>query len=223
MTSEGGDLQPAPREVTAAVAAGLTAPVVVPGLHDKVSDFDPDQQNWIEYAKRLELYFMANDIDSLSKKRAHNLLLSKTLAIPGKPTDLSFDEIVEKVKKHFNPKLSSIIKRYKFNKRKQQLTETVSEYIAALWRIAEYYEYGDTLNDTLQDHLVCGVADKRVQVRYFRESKLTYAEALEMAQAAETAFQKLHSNDGVVSTSPVAVAYGEETTVHQISRDQTTK
>ena len=105
-----------------ASTAAATAPVVVPGLHGKVSAFDAHQEDWIEYVERLELYFMANDITDSAKKRAILLnaagpatyRLVKTLAIPGKPTDLSFDDIVEKVKNHFNPKPSPIIKHYEF-------------------------------------------------------------------------------------------------------------
>ena len=44
---------------TATVAA---APVVVPGLHGKVSSFSAHQEDWIEYVERLKLYFMVNDI-----------------------------------------------------------------------------------------------------------------------------------------------------------------
>ena len=121
--------------------------MVVLGLHGKVSAFDVNQEEWIEYVERLELHFMANDIADPAKTRAIPLnaagpatyRLVNTLAIPGKPTDLSFNEIVER---HFNPKSSPILKRYKFNTRKQQPTETVFEYIAALQRIAEQCEYG---------------------------------------------------------------------------------
>ena len=63
---------------------------------------------------------LANEITDPVKKRAILLnavgpatyRLVKTLAISGKPTDLSFEDIVEKVKLHFNPKPSPIIKRY---------------------------------------------------------------------------------------------------------------
>ena len=55
----------------------------------------------------------------------------------------------------------------------------------------------------LRDRLVCGVADKKVQNRYLRESKLTYTEARDLAHAALTAAKdskKLseHDNGGVV-------------------------
>ena len=166
--------------VSATAATGHTpAPVIVPGLHGKVSAFDANQEEWIEYVECLELYFLANDITDPVKKRAILLnaagpttyRLVKTLVVPGKPTDLSFDEIVEKVKLHFNPKPSPIIKRYEFNTRKQKPTETVSEYVAALRRIAEHCEYGSTLNDMLRDRLVCGIADNRVQDRFLHEVK----------------------------------------------------
>ena len=62
----------------------------------------------------------------------------------------------------------------------------------------------------LRDRLVCGIADKKVQDQYLRESKLTYTEALEMAQAAETAVkdsQKLRTS-GDNGTSSVMVTPG---------------
>ena len=72
----------------------------------------------------------------------------------------------------------------------------------------------------LRDRLVCGIADKRVQDRYLREAKLTYAEALEMALAAETVAkdsEKLHAGcDDSVPSALVAVTHREETVVQQI-------
>ena len=222
MTTDGGDPPP----------AAAAVPVIAPGLHGKASAFDPQQEDWIEYVERLELYFMANNIENLSKKRAIFLnaagpstyRLVKTLAIPGKPTDLSFDEIVEKVKTHFHPKPSPIIKRFEFNMRKQKIKEAVSEYVASLRRIAEHCEYGATLDEMLRDHLVCEIADKRVQNRYLRESKLTYADALSMALAAETAVKdsrKLHSKGDDDGATPFEVTHEEESTVQQINRDRT--
>ena len=191
---EGGDSG----GVAAAVGTPTTTTVTVAvpsGLHGTVSPFDGSQEDWIEYAERLDSYFVANDITDVAKRRAILLnavgpttyRLIKTLSLPGKPTDHTFEELVEKVKTHFNPKPSAIIKRYEFNTRKQRPGETVAEYVAALRKIAEYCEYGDILNDMLRDRLVCGIADKRVQNRYLRETKLTYTEARDMALAAETA------------------------------------
>ena len=80
----------------------------------------------------------------------------------------------------------------------------MAEYVTALRKIAEHCEYGEILNDMLRDRLVCGIADKRVQNRYLRETKLTYTEARDMALAAETAdkdskrLQVENDNSGVM-------------------------
>ena len=110
-------------------------------------------------------------------------------SLHGKLKDLSFADIVERVKTHFNPKPSAIIKCYKFNTRTQKPGESVAEYVASLCKIAEYCDYGATLNlnDMLRDRLVCGTADKRVQRCYLQETTLTYTQARDMALASETA------------------------------------
>lgn len=232
MTDDGTPAVHVPVPPTSTATAVSLVPV---GLHGKVSAFDPRQEDWVDYVERLELYFLANDITDEVKKRAILLnavgpatyRLVKTLAIPGKPTDLGFNDIVEKLKLHFNPKPSPIIKRHEFNKRKQQLNESVSEYVAALRRIAEHCEFGGTLNDMIRDHLVDGIADKRVQDRYFREITLSYKDALSMAQAATKDSRKLR-NDGVEDDSPwppapAVVTHREETAVHQLTHQKPTR
>ena len=92
MISEGGD--PPVIDSLSVAASGATAPVMVPGLHRKVSTFDSNQEDWIDYVECLELYFVANGIEDPAKKRAILLNaagpsiyhLVKTLAIPGRLT-----------------------------------------------------------------------------------------------------------------------------------------
>ena len=165
------------------------------GLHGVVSAFDGNQEEWVEYAERLENYFIANDIADEAKRRAILLngvgpstyRLIKTLALPGAPKDLKVYEIVNLVSTHFNPKPSPIIKRFKFNTRCQQEGETVATFVAALLKFAEHSDYDVVLNDMLRDCIFCGIRDKRVQCRLLQEAKLTYAATLDIAQAAETA------------------------------------
>jgi hypothetical protein len=164
-------------------------------LHGVASPFDGTREEWEDYAERLENYFIANDIKDPVKQRAILLncvgastyRLIKTLSLPGKPNDLSFADLVKRVKTHFNPKPSVTIKRYEFKTRKQKPGESVAKYLAALRKIAEHCDYGSSLNDMLRDRLVCGTADERVQRRYLQESTLTYATARDMALASETA------------------------------------
>ena len=98
-----------------------TLPAAALGLHGSVMPFDGSEDNWSDYCERLEHCFTANYIAAEDKKRAILDLLNrvgpatyrllKTLVLPEKLTDLMFSEIVERVKKHFNPKPSPIVKR----------------------------------------------------------------------------------------------------------------
>ena len=214
---------------TAATSATVT---FTPGLHGTVAVFDGTQEEWIDYAERLDSYFIANDIRDAAKKRAILLnavgpstyRLIKTLCLPGKPTDHSFEEIVDKVKNHINPKPSPIVKRLEFNKRKQLPGESVAEYIAAIRKIAEDCEYGTMLNEMLRDRLVLGVTDKRVQKRSLRESKLSYTESQDMALAAEAADKDSQSiqesTDASGQITPVSAC--KEETIARVHRKPTT-
>lgn len=175
-------------------AATSTTTVHV-GLHGTAPVFDSTQEEWAEYAERLDSYFLANDLKDPVKKRAilvnavgpKTYRLIKTLCLPEKPQDHSFEEIVKRVKTHFHPKPSAIMRRYDFNERKQKPGESVAEFLAAIREIADDCEYGTVLEDMLRDRLVFSIADKRVRNRYLRETKLSYVDARDMALAAEAA------------------------------------
>ena len=144
--------------------------------------FDETQDDWVEFTERLRYYFVANTIDDGDKQRAILLTsagastycLVKSLELPQKVTDFTFQELEEKVKTHFNPKPSLIMKRFQFNTRCQQEGESVGVFVAALRSIAEHCDYGDSLKDMLRDHIVCGIRDKSVQCSLLKELKLTY-------------------------------------------------
>ena len=73
--------------------------------------FEDRREKWASYTERLEQYFTANDIKIAEKKRA--ILLSvcgaatyqviRNLTTPGKPTDHTFEELVQLVQAHRNP------------------------------------------------------------------------------------------------------------------------
>ena len=75
------------------------------------------------YIERLEHYFSANDIASPAKRRgilltavgASTYRLIRTLVSPAKVSEVSFADIVDRAKAHFNPKPSPIVKCFEFN------------------------------------------------------------------------------------------------------------
>ena len=102
---------------------------------------------------------------SEAKKKA--ILLSKcgpstystirSLAVPDKPTDMDYLALLELTKKLYNPKLSVIIQRYKFNTRNQKADESISTYVAELCRLTEFCDFGETIGDILWDKFVLGL------------------------------------------------------------------
>ena len=190
MTSTaGGEGEPPAAPAAAAVSAGPL------GLYGVVATFDPNKDDWCEYIERLEHYFSANDIASPAKRRAILLTavgastyrLIRTLVSPTQVSEVSFADIVDRAKAHFNPKPSPIVKRFEFNTRRQKENESIAVYVAELRKLAEYCEYGATLSDMLRDRLVCGILDRTVQRRLLQQHDLTFDKALEIALTSETA------------------------------------
>ena len=95
-----------PRSVESGPVAEPTVCVV--GLIRVASPFNSNQEDWIEYAKRLDYYFTTNKITDVTKKREILLngagifkyRLSKMLLLPGTSKDLTIEEILLRVTTH---------------------------------------------------------------------------------------------------------------------------
>ena len=158
--------------------------------HGSVGPFDREAEEWPSYCERVEHYLAANAIENPEQRRA--ILLSvcgpttyqliRSLVAPGKPSDRTFGEIVQLVQKHLTPAPSVIMQRFMFNGRVQEVDETIADFVAALRKLAQLCEFGDTLEQMLRDR-----RDNRVQRRLLAEPMLTFEKALEIAQASELA------------------------------------
>ena len=113
--------------------------------------------------------------------------LLRSLVLPTPLTDFLFKELVAKMKDHREPKPSVIVQCYQFNLRHRATSETVAEYVAALHKLAEHCNFGDTLDKMLRDRLVCGITNPTVQKRLLTEPELTFTKAVTIAQGMELA------------------------------------
>ena len=84
----------------------------------------------------------------------------KGLVQPYTPIEKTYDEIVEMLKTHFNPKPSPIIQRFRFNTRDRHAGESLAIYVAELRVLVEYCEFGTTIEDMIRDRLVYGINDQ---------------------------------------------------------------
>ena len=77
--------------------------------------------------------------------------------------------------------------RFKFHSRVKQPGESVAAYMSELRKLAEICNFDDTLADILQDRLVCGIADEKVQRLLLTEKELTLDKAYTLCIAQESA------------------------------------
>ena len=68
-----------------------------------------------------------------------------------------------------------------------QKGESVAKYLAELRALAEFCNYGASLEDMLHDRLVCGIEDPPVQRHLLAEEHLTFKKSADTAPAMETA------------------------------------
>ena len=106
---------------------------------------------------------------------------------PTKPSEKTCKKLVEMLKHHFNPQPSEIVHRFKFDSITKRQTETVTEYVAELRRLAQDCNYEATLDQMQRDRLVCAIDDDRMQKRLLSEANLTFKTAFKMAVATEAA------------------------------------
>ena len=177
----------------------------------KIYPFNPSQDDWPLYVERLEHVFVANGNTEEAKKRAaflsvigpsnYKLLPSprSSLLAPDKPGDKEYKTLVDKLSEHFTPAPSEIVENFKFHTRFRKPGESVTAFVSELRSIAKSCNFGDTLETTLRDRIVCGINDNIIQRRLLAEKGLSFKIALELAQGMESAINKYC--DGVVTCS----------------------
>ncbi|UYV83435.1 K02A2.6-like [Cordylochernes scorpioides] len=143
-----------------------------------IEKFDESTESWERYTERLD-YFL-----TLLTPTVYNLLYD--LCIPKTLSDVenTYPVLVSKFKKkkHFNPTPSAIVERSKFTNRARMPGEKISTYIAELKKMAEYFKFGSTLDEAIQDD--------SIQRKLLGEGdSLTLHKAIEIALALEAAAQ----------------------------------
>ena len=82
----------------------------------------------------------------------------------------------------------------------------MADFVAELRALAEFCNYGETLNDMLRDRIVCGVRAEHIQRRLLAECNLTLQKALDIAQSMERAVENAATLRGKDSNQATAVS-----------------
>ena len=168
--------------------------------HLQLEPFEPASGSWTEWEERLQFFLESSGITSDSRKRATFLTvcgkqtysLVRSLVSPSKPGEVSFKELLEKIKEHQDPKPSVLVSRFKFGTCNRRPGQAVADYVAALRKASEHCCFEDTLDDRLLEQLVIGVGDERMQRRLLSEKSLDFSNAVRICLALETSAKDAH-------------------------------
>lgn len=80
-----------------------------------------------------------------------------------------------------------IFERAKFNRRKQEESETVDDFILDLYRLAEHCEYGAFKEEMIRDCIVVGLRNSALSEKLQMDSELTLEKATTAARQSESA------------------------------------
>ena len=170
---------------------------VVKGTIGKMAEFVLDD-DWKLWCERLEMYFLANDIQAEKKVSLFLTLLGKeayallrNLTTPQMPSQMSFQELIDVMGNHLQPARSVIAERYKFKECKQEEGEDVKSFVANLKKLSTFCEFGQNLETSIRDQFVWGVRSELIKKKLLSDKNLTYQKAIELALAQEAAMKNV--------------------------------
>lgn len=162
----------------------------------KIEQFDPTQESFPRYVKRVKNYFEANHIDTGKKRavmlnalgRKHYSLVAN-LVSPDDPEDKTFAQLVEILTKHFQPTTLVIAERYSFHCRHQDPAESIADFVDTLKKLITTCQYQPAVQGVLlRDRFVCGLAHEATRKRLLtKDDTLTFQRAVEIASSVEKA------------------------------------
>lgn len=172
-----------------------------------ISEFCNETESFIEWVERLEQWYVANSIEDSVKKRALFLSLIgakgykliRSLA-QNQPSSKSYDELKKLMTDHLQPKPNEIAQRYMFYKRNRREDESIKDYVAELRKLSEHCNFGEKLNESIRDKLVCGLNKEKIQQKLLATQDLDLQTAIYTAIAMEAAAESAKELHGGISS-----------------------
>ena len=158
----------------------------------QMEHFNPDDKGIQAYLRRIELYFVANELGEdqrvptfLSVNGSKTYALLQDLLGPVKPSEKMFAELKQGLEGHYKPKKVVIVERIHFHRRSQAAQEFVMENVTELRRLTANCNFGDYLDQALRDRFVCGLLSDSIRRRLLTESDLSFTRTEEKVQGME--------------------------------------
>ncbi|KAK6171970.1 hypothetical protein SNE40_018386 [Patella caerulea] len=166
------------------------------GQIGNIESFNENIETWESYSERFEQYLVVNRVPGERKVSAlissvgpTTYSLQRDLTCPEKPSTKTYNELLRLLRNHHSPPPNLITERCRFHSRFQEEGESVLEFVAALRKLSEHCNFGETLSETIRDRLVCGLRNTHIQKRLLSHSDpyLTLNRTIEISVAMETA------------------------------------
>ncbi len=152
-----------------------------------IETFNPKETEITAYIERLEQLFMCNDVAEKKKVAMLLTFVGGEALAPTLPSQKTYAELIDQLKRHYSPKRLIIAERYKFHTAHQESNEDINHFAARLQNLAKHCGFGDFLNDSLRDRLVCGLLSDSIKRRLLTEVGLTFEQAYTTAIGMELA------------------------------------
>ncbi|UYV82062.1 K02A2.6-like, partial [Cordylochernes scorpioides] len=157
-------------------------------------EYNEETETFETFYERLEQFLILEEAGD-EKKKAYLLTLMgsktygvlKNLCSPILPKNKTFDDLIDILKRHFSPKRSIVVERFIFLKRMQLKEESISDYLVEIKRLASSCNFGNFLEDSLRDKMVCGLYNAKIQNRILSEGDISLAKVIEIALSMEAA------------------------------------
>lgn len=154
-----------------------------------VEPYEPGK-SFAAYEDRVNQMFIVNSVIEAGKTPLFITIMgaelydvATSLCAPELPSKLTYSELIEKLRSHFEPKVNKRAERYKFYKMKQEVGESISDYIVRMKTAARTCKFGDywdavaeqgkfdqcALEDALTDKFITSVLDGKLQQRLLKE------------------------------------------------------
>ena len=158
--------------------------------------FNASAEPWDNYELRLKSWLIVQDIETEEKRRAaliaevgpETFATLKDLAFPASVNEKTFDELLELLRNHYKRNRTPMADRLQLHNRKQQENESLTDYIAALKKIASTCDYGAELENRLRDAFLFGVRSPKILNRLLEASQkdnFTWTSVTRLALAME--------------------------------------
>ena len=135
-----------------------------------MASFKGSKEEWPHYVERLNFFFLGNEIVDDGKKRVFlsvvgptTFKLLRNLLHPAKPGEQILTALIEVLTEHYKPIPSEIVQCFRFYSRFRKPSESIAIFVIEFRALSENCNFGTTLEDLLQHHLVCSINNDVIQ------------------------------------------------------------